>query len=59
MLILVVKDESTAALNKCYSLYMYTYNNLVQDFFGGIKPCNLYRDIETREKLEHYLHLIT
>ena len=58
-MVLIVKDDSTASINKCYRIYLYTYNNLAEDFFGGLKPTNLYRDIASREKLEQYLHLIT
>lgn len=58
-MVLIAKDESTASLNKCYKLYLYSYNGLADDFFPGIKPCNLFRDVASREKLELYIHLIT
>lgn len=49
IMIFIVKDDSTAAFDKCYKIYFYSY--LYSEFFG-IKPTNLYKDFETRELLE-------
>ena len=44
MMVLIVKDDSTVALDKCYRLHFYSYEHQAEDFFGGIKPTNLYKD---------------
>ena len=59
MITFMVKDDSTASLDKCYKIYLYSYNVLGDEFFGGFKPTNLYRNIDVREQLERYLKMMS
>ena len=62
---LLVKDDSTGAVDSIFKLFYYTHEhrpmeNVTQLYlFGGLKPSNLYRDETARRHIESYLQLIT
>ena len=43
-MIFLVKDESVIGMDKIYKLHFYSYQAFAEDFFGGLKPTNLYKD---------------
>ncbi len=60
MLALVVKDESTAGLDRCYRLNYYSHDQIPgEELFGGLRPGNLYKDEALRDTFNKYLQLFT
>ena len=60
MTCLIVKDDSTAGLDKSYKLYYYSQDQKPGDeLFGGFKAANLYKDEHSREILMKYIQVIT
>ena len=43
-MIFLVKDESTIGMDKIYKIHFYSYQAFAEDFFGGLKPTNLYKN---------------
>jgi hypothetical protein len=56
---LLTKDTSTLRNKYCYKILLFSRPGEGEDFFKGIKPCNLYRDEEALETIEKYLKLMT
>ena len=45
-MIFLCKDESVVGLDKIYKIHFYSYQAFAEDFFGGLKPTNLFKDSE-------------
>lgn len=58
-MIFLVKDESTLGLDKIYKIHFYSYHTQAEDFFGGLKPTNLYKDSIALQKIKDYIRLLT
>lgn len=58
-MIFLVKDESTLNLDKVYKLHYYTYGGQAENFFGGLKPTNLYKDQNSLRIIKDYIRLMT
>ena len=54
-----MKDESTLGMDKIYKLHFYTYQAFAEDFFGGLKPTNLYKDSAALNKIKDYIRLLS
>jgi hypothetical protein len=46
-------------LDKIYKLHFYTYTGACEDFFGGIKPTNLYKDSAALKQIKDYISLLS
>ena len=58
-MIFLVKDESTLGMDKIYKFHFYSYGGFSEDFFGGLKPTNLYKDQKALEKIKDYIKLMS
>ena len=58
-IIFLVKDESTLGQDKVYKLHFYSYQSFAEDFFGGLKPTNLYKDHKALHKIKDYIKLMS
>ena len=58
-MIFLVKDESTIGMDKIYKIHFYSYQAFAEDFFGGLKPTNLYKDPQALQKLKDYIRLMS
>ena len=58
-MIFLVKDESTIGMDKIYKLHFYSYQAQAEDFFGGLKPVNLYRDSVALTRIKDYIRLMS
>ena len=57
---LVVKDDSTSAIDKCYKLYYYSHETKPGDeLYGWLYATNLYRNEAHRDTLLKYIQLMT
>jgi len=50
--VLIVKDDSTNEMDRCYKLLLYSYRGQGATFFHGVKPSNLHTNVDGREKIE-------
>ena len=56
MMVLLVKDDSTAGTDRCYKLHYYSHEQADgEELFGGLRATNLYKDDHSRENLGKYL----
>ena len=53
----IVKDDSTAAFDRCFKLYYYSneQHRPGEELFGGLRAVNLYRDDSTRDIILKYI----
>ena len=58
-MIFLVKDESTIGMDKIYKLHFYSYQAHAEDFFGGLKPTNLYKDQKALNQLKMYIKIMS
>lgn len=58
-MIFLMKDESTLGMDKIYKFHFYTYNGICENFFGGLKPTNLYKDSAALKQIKDYIRLMT
>lgn len=55
----MIKDVSTSNIDSLHKVLLYSFNSKGEDFFAGIKPCNLYENLETLEKIKRLVNIIT
>jgi len=55
----MIKDVSTSNIDALHKVLLYSFNQKGEDFFAGIKPCNLYENPETLEKIKRLVNIIT
>jgi hypothetical protein len=59
MIQMLIKDQSTDNTDALYKVLLYSFNGKGARFFGGLKPCDLYKNKEVLEKLKRYVNILT
>jgi DNA-directed RNA polymerase subunit RPC12/RpoP len=55
----LIKDDSTENTDKFYRVLLYSFCDKGVQFFGGIKPVNLYKNKKTLELITKYVNMLT